>query len=47
MDIADLSVGGAIAFADGFFCAFDQSGIGQEVADLFKAFDLVDLIKRH
>jgi hypothetical protein len=45
MDVADFVARGAIAFAGRLLGAFDQSGIGEEVADLLEASDSVDFIE--
>ena len=45
MDVADFAARSAIAFAGRLLGAFDQSGIGEEVADLLEARNSVDFIE--
>ena len=47
MDIADLAAGRAVAFAGRLFGAFDQAGVGEEVAYFLKAVDIVNLVEDH
>ena len=47
MHVADFAARGAIAFAGGLLGAFDQSGLGEEVADLLEARDIMDFIEHH
>lgn len=45
MGIADLLARGAMAFAGGFFSAFDEPAVGNEILHARESVDVMDLVE--